>query len=254
MRLSNAQAQRHEVYRIFGKFLSGSPGRVIHIAGANNTGKTSLAREFVLSSLPLKPQNFFWVETENKLDPAPFRNIAPNSPGQVLFFPLRTTSEFKALLEKIRTGKTWVNSGDTVVVDSLSNLLKNGVASTENYGEWLSEVTHFFRDIKGRLAHLAISRGIHFLLVHHMSYNPTIDRTVPYFNDHMKEILGLWAYLRPMHPAEESEINHVSDFSLDLDYSVREPVIDAQGRPVYNMKRFRRSYRYSLVQGKIKLD
>jgi hypothetical protein len=236
-----------KVFSLFSTLFSDHPHdhRILHIAGKNKSGKSMLIKEYLAYDLARSDRSYFLIDTENKFALKNFKaDLSIPHQERIFQTSLRPQERITKLFDILLTPDFPIQAGDVVIIDSLSEILKNSITKTEDWYEYRYELQQFSRTMMGKLIDLLVKKDLSCIFTHHVSYNPEYNQLIPYYFDLVNLIPGMWAYLEGT-PSRMENGEIIYDNALILSISIR----DTKNIRIIKVKNFRESFPYHLHEG-----
>ena len=196
---------------------------ILHIAGGYNTGKTILVKDLIATMLETNPptQNFFYLDADKKFPKALYEKSLPQKALQNRIFvsKIPNSTKFAKTIRDLCSDRTPLKAGDVIIIDSVSEFIKQNMAKIDDYAEWKAEVEYIKNSIIPQLIRLVIRQKIKLILVHHISYDPGEDASVPYYHDLFRLIKGMWLQMKKTPKIEMLERPKTPRFTIILSYT-----------------------------------
>ncbi len=201
----------------------GSLPRIIHINGENASGKSTLLREFIRYYAPKTTQRIFIADNEGGLSSSHLRKMF-SADSQILdriyHFNSQTIKELLQLIDSLPLTSSPGANKPVLIVNSFSRLLKSTIGGGENYTDYIHSLHTFSDRLFPKLSDLAAKGNFLILLVHHVSFSPNYDSTIPYFADFMNLLQGSWISLKTT-PVSRDQISRQITFSNIIQEEVK---------------------------------
>jgi hypothetical protein len=237
-----------KVFSLFSGLFSHHPHghRVLHISGKNKTGKSMLIKDFLAYDLEVSQRCYFLIDTENKFALRNFRMDLPKRHQDRIFqTTLKSQDSLTKILDILLDPNFPVQARDVVIIDSLSEVLKNSITKAEDWYEYRYELQQFSSTLLSKLIDLLVKKDLSCIITHHVTYHPVYDALIPYYFDLINLIPGMWAYLEET-PVKMEDGMIFSNYNLILSLTLQNSI----GERTFQVQHFRESFPYQVREGK----
>lgn len=181
--------------------LSHSPNLCLHVAATPGAGKNEFLTE-ILSALfdPSHPMTeiLYYCDTHANYPTRLWNKWNQN----VRKATIATLANLKHKLELIIQDDRFQNT--FFLIDSISDLFQKSLST--DFREYQTLVKEFGSQIIPLLLEAQLNQQIHFILIHHFAYKPSLDCQFPVQKPLMDLLPGIWVYLRKM-PCSSADYN-----------------------------------------------
>jgi hypothetical protein len=169
----------------------------LHITGANSTGKSILCREVLLHYLISNSTAVcYLIDTENKVSKQSFEQFPSGIRKQINKMSCSDPKKLKEIFRLLKNDIFQLNSKSIIVIDSISKIIKDILASCEDKSEYNHEINDFITEIIIPIKQIVLKYHCKVICTHHNSFNKTYEIDTPYFLDLMQDLEGNWLSLR----------------------------------------------------------
>ena len=218
--------------------------QILHIAGPDGSGRSSLVKTILQYYLSHTPNYCYILDTDQKYSAKSFQTLSPDQTKVFLTkIPNTSPQSFSATLRYLLSDQSPIVPGDLIIINAMSSVLKRVMVQCGSYADYHQFVHIFIKQLLPALSRMVTKKQCRFLFVHHVSYKPDLDATLPYFYDLMLMLSGMWIFLDPRFLSSA----FVSPSKrLTLTYSWQDP-------DVQKYQNYKEQYGYSLEKGYISI-
>ncbi|MFX1346706.1 MAG: hypothetical protein ACFFAI_16540 [Promethearchaeota archaeon] len=179
---------------------------ILSISGESGTGKTSLALYLVSKSLVNSKNSCFWIQASEQFPKKRLISMYNNDKetcdyllNNIYITPscvIPLYSEQNKLLRKI-THQNFLFPPDLrfIVIDNISNHLRFEISKANDIRKRTSMLDNFYDNILCPLIIRCQRENIALILLHEVSFNVKLQKTLPFFHSLYKRIKGVDIYL-----------------------------------------------------------
>jgi archaellum biogenesis ATPase FlaH len=210
---------------------------LISIAGKSGTGKTTLALQFVSTLMTLeKPyrNQCVWIQASEQFPKKRLRSLLKSYPDKVNYVlknifvapgikPFSNYQEQSAYFRRLNT-IIFPNNVKVIVIDNISHHLRFAASSHSNFKKRGAILDEFFSVQLFPLIMRCLREKIILILIHEVSFDPTSDKTKPFFSKLYDRIDSINVYLSKVMGSglKQMEISSKVSNSMKFIYEISE--------------------------------
>ncbi len=224
---------------------------IFHVVGANGSGKSTLILEFLRYSMIHLLKSIYIIDNEGSLSKKKIQNnsILSKYSKDIFLSKIMNIKSLNEILTRLLV-KYRSNPNEMppkiLIINSLSRIIKTEIGFCEDYFEYLKIMKVISTQIFPKI--IELSKKFHFsiILTHHISYNSIYHDMIPYYGDIMKNLKGIWIFLKKKTKFSDSyenkdEITYFQDLAYNSD--------NLQRNDMKN-KRIEKKFQYRLDKGR----
>jgi hypothetical protein len=222
------------------------PDQIIHIAGPDGSGRSSMVKTILTYYLAHTSNNCFILDTDQKYSTKSFKALGHDQTRIFISKLPNNSRSFPTTLQYLLSDQSPVKSGDLIVINAMSSILKRVQVQCDSYADYHRFVHIIIKQLFPKLIRIIAKKNCRLLFVHHVSYKPDADATLPYFYDLMLILKGMWIFLDPQFlPPKTFQFSSPSK-RLTLTYSW-------QDEEVEKYLNYKEQYTYLLAEGYLRI-
>ena len=212
--------------------------RILSISGKSGTGKTTLGLQIVSSILTLeKPYNSscIWIQASEQFPKKRLLTLFKESPGKlnyllknIFVFPRnKPFSNFREQSTFFNNFGTFILPSDVkfIVIDNISHHLRFAISSNSDIKRKTILFDQFFNSQLFPLIMRCLREEIVLILIHEVSFNPSLGKTQPFFNKLYSRIQAVSITLSKSFHSNIKKMEIICENTTDakkLNYEIRD--------------------------------
>jgi hypothetical protein len=192
--ISSLSEKTKKFYNWLNSFFKHRPKEILHIAGEDGTGRTTLILNYLLFALQNSEKKCYIIDGEHKFTKKSFQLFGDLAQNVYISKKSRIKS-MNSILKQLMQSNL-ISERDILVINSLSEEIKQKLAFSENYADYISIVHDFINSTIPSLAYFLQKIPCKMIIRHQVSYDFDYDQTLPYFSRLMNLLPGAWIMLK----------------------------------------------------------
>jgi len=206
--------------------------RIISIYGKSGTGKSTLAMYLTEITDFDAESTTIWVQAYERFSKKRCIDLFPkrlNKLNRIFITPRdpykKDLKQFSQLLKELSNNEANLPPNlSNIVIDSISQPLRNEVLKNYNNPRKIVKIlNNFFSESLLPLIFFCIGNNITLILIHEITYNPKINKTVPFFNDLYDRIdsIKIGLFKQPENSEKIMKIN-INGINFFITYHIKQ--------------------------------
>lgn len=208
---------------------------VVSISGSSGTGKTTLALQFV-SKLLTRAEPYedscVWVQASELFSKKRLRSLFEHLDvldyleSNIFAIPKSTIKSYEEQSSVLYTISRDISQlppfTKIIVIDNISNHLRHQISQSSDKKQVISILNNFFETQLEPLIFFCQRKAICLILLHEVSFNPELERNVPFFHSLYERIDSLHIHLeKDIFQKQNTLQATLNNSCINLEYKLR---------------------------------